>query len=77
MLDYIDYCRHQARNTLAGMTDEQAATPLPQAHRYSGQPHLWIITGLVVHTTEHASQIRQFITSFGITPAGIEATSRD
>jgi hypothetical protein len=63
---YIDYCRQQARNTLAGMTDEKAATPLPAAHRYGGQPHAWIITGLVVHTTEHASQIRQFIADAGI-----------
>jgi len=31
-------------------------------------PHAWIITGLVGHTTEHASQIRQFITAAGIAP---------
>jgi hypothetical protein len=44
------------------MTDEQATTPLPEAHRYRGQPHAWIITGAVGHTIEHAAQIRQFIT---------------
>jgi hypothetical protein len=68
ILGYIDYCRQRAGNTLAGMTDEKAATPLPAAHRFSGQPHAWIITGLVVHTTEHASQIRQFIAAAGIAP---------
>jgi hypothetical protein len=68
MLAYTDYCRQQARNTLAGMTDEKAATPLPPAHRFRGQPHAWIITGLVVHTTEHASQIRQFIAGAGLAP---------
>ena len=68
MLAYIDYCRQRVRNTLAGMTDEKAATPLPPAHRHRGQPHAWIITGLVGHTTEHASQIRQFITAAGIAP---------
>jgi hypothetical protein len=68
MLAYIEYCRQRVRNTLAGMTDEKAATPLPPAHRYRGQPHAWIITGLVGHTTEHASQIRQFITSARIAP---------
>jgi len=68
MLGYIDYCRQQVRDTLAGMTDEKAATPLPPAHRRRGQPHAWIITGLVGHTTEHASQIRQFITAAGIAP---------
>ena len=68
MLAYVDYCRLQVRNTLAGMTDEKAATPLPPAHRHRGQPHAWIITGLVGHTTEHASQIRQFITTAGPAP---------
>ena len=65
MLAYIDYCRQQVRDRLAGMTDELAATPLPAAHRYGGKPHAWIIASLVVHTTEHASQIRQFITAAG------------
>jgi hypothetical protein len=69
MLGYIDYCRRRVRDTLAGMTDEQAATPLPPAHRRRGQPHAQIITALVGHTTEHAAQIRQFITAAGIVPA--------
>jgi len=65
MLAYSEYCRGRARGTLAGITEERAATPLPPAHRYRGQPHAWIITGLLEHTTGHASQIRQFITSAG------------
>ncbi len=68
MLGYVDYCRQRVRSTLAGMTDEKAATPLPPAHRYQGQPHAWIITGLLVHTTEHATQIRQCITATGMPP---------
>ncbi len=68
LLGYIDHCRKQARDTLAMMTDEKAATPLPSSHRYSGQPYAWIITGLVLHTTEHAAQIRQFITAAGVAP---------
>lgn len=66
LLAYADYCRQRARSTLAEMTDDKAATPLPPAHRYRGQPHAWVITGLLGHTTEHASQIRQFITWDGI-----------
>jgi hypothetical protein len=62
MLGYVDHCRRQLRDALAGMTDEKARRPLPPAHRYGGQPHARIITGLLVHTTEHAAQIRQFIT---------------
>jgi hypothetical protein len=56
------------RDTLSGMTDEKAATPLPPAHRYCGQAHAWIITGAVGHTIEHGSQIRQFVTDAGISP---------
>ena len=48
------------------MTDEKAARPLPQAHRYRGQPHAWLITDIMRHTTEHGSQIRQFITGAGV-----------
>jgi hypothetical protein len=66
ILGYIDYCRQRVRDTLDGMTDEKAATPLPPAHRYHGQPHAWILTGAVGHTIEHGSQIRQFITAAGI-----------
>jgi hypothetical protein len=62
MLGYIDYCRQRVRDTLAGLTDELASTPLPAAHRYAGHPHAWAITGALGHTIEHGSQIRQFIT---------------
>jgi len=62
IVGYIDYCRERVRTTLDGMTDEEAAMPLPAAHRYGGQPHAWIISGAMGHTTEHAAQIRQFIT---------------
>lgn len=66
MLGYVDYCRQRARDTLNGMTDEKAASLLPPAHRYHGQPFAWILTGIPGHTIEHASQIRQFITSAGV-----------
>lgn len=66
IVGYLDYCRQRARDTLVGMTEEKAATPLPLSHRYRGQPYAWVITSLVGHTTEHGSQIRQFITAAGI-----------
>ncbi len=66
ILGYIEYCRQRVRDALADMTDEKAATPLPAAHRYRGQPHAWIITAMVGHTTEHGAQIRQFITTAGL-----------
>lgn len=61
LMDYTDSCRQRVRDTLATMTDELAARPLPAAHRYRGEPYALVITGLIGHTTEHASQIRQFI----------------
>jgi hypothetical protein len=68
LLAYIDYCRERVSDTLSGITNEKAATPLPPAHRYSGRPHAWLITDLLGHTTEHAAQIRQFITVAEIVP---------
>jgi hypothetical protein len=68
VLGYIDHCRQQARTALADMTDEKAATPLPKAHRYGGQPYAWVLTGIGLHTTEHASQIRQFTNDAGVAP---------
>jgi hypothetical protein len=63
VLAYVDHCRQVSRKALVGMTEEKAARPLPPAHRYGGQPHAWILTALIGNTTEHASQIRQFVTT--------------
>ncbi|OAI39359.1 hypothetical protein AYO38_07860 [bacterium SCGC AG-212-C10] len=71
LLGYVEYCRRRVSDTLAVMSDADAARPLPAAHRYSGQPHAWIIAGLAAHTTEHAAQIRQFITHFEPQGTGI------
>jgi len=59
---YVDYCRQRVRDTLADVTEEKEAKPLPPAHRYRGQPHARIISAAVGHTIEHGSQIRQFVT---------------
>ena len=68
LLEYLHYCRERVRETLKGISDEKAATVLPPAHRYRGQPYAWILTALPGHTIEHASQIRQFITAAGMAP---------
>ncbi len=68
LLGYIDYCRERVRTTLEGMTGELGARPLPSAHRYGGQPHAWVISALVGHTSEHAAQISYLITAAGSTP---------
>jgi hypothetical protein len=66
ILGYVDHCRQRAHDTLKDMTEEKAAMLLPPTDRYKGQPYAWVLTGLVVHTTEHASQMSQFITAAGI-----------
>jgi hypothetical protein len=65
ILTYIAYCRRRVGDTMADLTEEKARQLLPPSHRYGGRPHAWIITGAMGHTIEHATQIRQFITSEG------------
>ncbi|RNI19647.1 DinB family protein [Flexivirga caeni] len=60
---YAEYCRRRVQDTLADLTEEQAAAPLPPGHRYGGRPYASIVTSLVGHTTAHATQIRQFVTA--------------
>lgn len=55
------------RQTLDGLTEEMAARPLPNAHRYHGMPFAVIVGSLPLHVVEHAAQIRQFLTSAGVT----------
>lgn len=66
MLGYVDYCRQRVRDTLSDLTDVKAATILPPPHRYHGRPFAWELTALPLHTVEHASQIRQFITAVDV-----------
>jgi hypothetical protein len=63
---YIDYCRDRVHATLDAFTDDAAARPLPDAHRYRGTLYGVIVGGLPMHVVEHASQIRQFLTASGI-----------
>jgi hypothetical protein len=56
---YVDYCRRRVHDTLSGMTEDEAATLLPAAHRYQGTSYAGNVTSLIGHTTAHATQIRQ------------------
>lgn len=70
LLHYIDCCREKVRRIAAKLTQESAARPLPPQHRYHGRPYLVMVSSMALHVTEHAAQIRQFLTSAGIEPAG-------
>ena len=65
LLSYIDHCRGRVRRTLDVLTEEAAARPLPDAHRYRGMLYGVIVGSLPLHVVEHASQIRQFLTAAG------------
>jgi hypothetical protein len=61
LLGYIDYCRGRVCRTLDPLTEDTAARPLPDAHRYHGMLYGVIVGGMPLHVLEHASQIRQFL----------------
>jgi hypothetical protein len=66
LVDYIEYCRGRARLTLASITEDAATRPLPDAHRHHGALYGVFVGGIPLHVVEHASQIRQFLTSAGV-----------
>jgi hypothetical protein len=65
VLVYVDYCRFKAGQTLDDHFEEKAARALPDSHRYQGTPYGVLVGGIPLHVIEHASQIRQFLTSQG------------
>jgi hypothetical protein len=68
ILGYVDYCRQRVHDTLSNLTDEKASLPLPPKHRHHGHVFAWLVAGCVSHTTEHAAQIRQFLTTRRLVP---------
>ena len=66
LLGYVDWCRDRVRQTLAALTEEMAARPLPTTHRYHGKLFGVIVGSMPLHVVEHASQIRQFLTAAGV-----------
>ena len=66
LLAYIDFCRGRVRRTLDSLTEVAAARPLPSAHRRHGTLFGVSVGSIPLHVVEHASQIRQFLTSAGV-----------
>ncbi len=69
LMGYVDWCRERARTILDELTDERAARPLPDSHRYRGSLFAERLGSIPLHIVEHASQIRQFLTANGVRPA--------
>jgi hypothetical protein len=64
LLGYIEYCRQRVVDALRMLTDERAATLIGRR----AEPYVARLMRTQDHVIEHASQIRQFITS--MTEAG-------
>jgi DinB superfamily len=65
LLGYVDYGRGRVHRTLDSLTEDAAARPLPSAHRQHGALYGVAVGSIPLHVVEHASQIRQFLTSAG------------
>jgi hypothetical protein len=68
VLGYLAWCRDRSQRTLGALTDEAAARPLPDSHRYRGTQYGVMIAGIPVHVVEHAAQVRQFLASASTRP---------
>lgn len=66
LLGYVDYCGTRVQQALADRFEERAAWTLPETHRYRGSLYGVIIGAIPLHVTEHASQVREFLTSAGV-----------
>lgn len=66
LLGYINYCRARLLGTLNAFSQDVASRPLPDAHRYRGTSYGVIVGSMPLHLVEHASQIRQFLSTAGI-----------
>jgi hypothetical protein len=67
LLSYVEYCGVRARQTLDERFEEKAACPLSDAHRDHGTLYGVMVGGIPLHVVAHASQIRQFLSSAGVT----------
>jgi len=67
LLGYVIYCRARARETLDDHFEEKASRPLPDTHRDHETLYGIMVGGIPLHVMEHAAQIRQFLTSEGVT----------
>lgn len=68
LLEYVDYCRRRAREALSALTEDAAARPLPDSHRYRGTLYGVLVGNIPLHVVEHAAQIRQLLTASGVKP---------
>lgn len=66
LLGYVDHCRRKADALFADLTDDQAAAPLPEAHRHRGQLLGEHLLDGVSHLLRHSVEVRTFLRSRGV-----------
>ena len=66
LLGYVAYCKTRVQDVLGALSEEAARRPLPDVHRYGGTAYGVLVGTLPMHVTEHASQIRQWLTAAGV-----------
>ena len=63
LVGFTGYCRQRVADTLDGLTDERATTPIGSR----GEPYVGRLIDKMGHVIEHGAQIRQFITAAAVT----------
>lgn len=63
LLGYVGCCRERVRQILETLSEAKALRALHPAHRMEGIQYGVLVGALPLHVVEHASQVRQFLTS--------------
>lgn len=66
LLGYVDHCRGKVDEVFEDLTDDQAAEPLPETHRYRGEPFSDLLVGGALHLLRHSTEIRTFLRGRGV-----------
>lgn len=61
LLGYIDQCRRKVDELFSNLTDDQAAMPLPETHRYREWSFGQLLLGGVSHLQRHSAEVRTFL----------------
>lgn len=67
LLRYVAHCRERVVDAMSELSEERASARLASG-RHQGKPYAWRLMQMARHVTEHASQIRQFMTMAGGEP---------
>jgi hypothetical protein len=64
--EYAVDTRRKADETVASLTDERVARPIPAGHRYAGIPYTSLLLMCLTHSREHLAQPEMFLGQRGV-----------